>query len=71
MENASTQYQVVINNEQQYSIWRADRELPLGWKPVGKTGTREECQAYIQEVWTDMRPSSLRHKMQGDEHQQD
>ena len=60
----TTIYQVVMNHEEQYSIWPADRELPLGWTPVGKTGTKAECLAYIQEVWTDMRPLSLRKKME-------
>lgn len=45
-------------------IWPADRENPLGWTNAGKTGTKAECLAYIQEVWTDMRPLSLRKKMQ-------
>ena len=57
-------YAVVINHEEQYSIWPDDRELPPGWKRVGKTGTRKECLAYIEEVWTDMRPLSLRKHMQ-------
>lgn len=57
-------YQVVVNHEEQYSIWPADRELPLGWSAVGKTGPKNECLAYIQEVWTDMRPLSLRRKME-------
>ena len=48
------------NHEEQYSIWPADREVPLGWKAVGKQGTRQECLDYIEEVWTDMRPLSLR-----------
>ena len=56
-------YTVIINHEEQYSIWLADRELPAGWKAVGKTGTRQECLDYIEEVWTDMRPLSLRKKM--------
>jgi MbtH protein len=56
-------YQVVINEEEQYSIWAVGREVPLGWKPVGKEGTKSECLAYIEEVWTDMRPKSLRDKM--------
>lgn len=59
----STVYAVVINHEEQYSIWPADRDLPLGWKSVGKTGSRQECLAYIKEVWTDMRPLSLRQQM--------
>ena len=57
------QYTVVMNHEEQYSIWFADRELPLGWSAVGKTGTKRECLDYIEEVWTDMRPLSLRQKM--------
>jgi len=58
-----TTYKVVINGEEQYSIWPANRENPMGWKDAGKTGTKQECLAYIQEVWTDMRPKSLRDKM--------
>lgn len=56
-------YKVVINHEEQYSIWLAERENPLGWFDVGKSGLKEECLAYIKEVWTDMRPLSLRKKM--------
>jgi MbtH protein len=59
-----TIYQVVMNHEEQYSIWPADRPNALGWKEAGKSGTKEECLAYIKEVWTDMRPLSLRKKMQ-------
>jgi MbtH protein len=60
----NTIYKVVVNHEEQYSIWPADRDLPLGWREVGKSGTKEECLAYIKEVWTDMRPLSLRKKME-------
>lgn len=56
-------YKVVLNHEEQYSIWPTDRENPLGWRDAGKSGTREECLAYIKEVWTDMRPLSLRKRM--------
>lgn len=59
-------YKVVMNHEEQYSIWPADRENPLGWSDVGKTGLKAECLAYIKEVWTDMRPLSLRKKMEED-----
>ena len=55
-----TVYMVVINHEEQYSIWPAARELPLGWRDAGKSGGKEECLEYIKEVWTDMRPLSLR-----------
>ena len=51
---------VVVNHEEQYSIWPADREVPAGWTPVGFTGAEDECLAYIDEHWTDMRPLSLR-----------
>ena len=56
----NTIYKVVINHEEQYSIWPADRENPLGWKDVGKTGSKAEVLGYIEGVWTDMRPLSLR-----------
>jgi MbtH protein len=57
-------YKVVVNHEEQYSIWFADRENALGWKDVGKVGTKKECLEYIEGVWTDMRPLSLRKHMQ-------
>jgi MbtH protein len=56
-------YQVVLNDEEQYSIWPQDREIPAGWRPDGTVGTKEECLAHIDEVWTDMRPLSLRRAM--------
>lgn len=56
-------YKVVVNHEDQYSIWPADRENPLGWNDAGKSGLKAECLEYIKEVWTDMRPLSLRKKM--------
>jgi MbtH protein len=60
----TTIYKVVVNHEEQYSIWPAHKDLPLGWDAVGKEGLKDECLAYIKEVWTDMRPKSLREKMQ-------
>jgi len=63
MEDRTT-YKVVVNHEEQYSIWPADRENALGWNDAGKQGTKQECLAYIEEVWTDMRPLSLRKKME-------
>jgi MbtH protein len=57
-------FQVVVNHEGQYSIWPSDREPPAGWSYVGRVGTREECLAYIEEIWTDMRPLSLRKAME-------
>lgn len=60
----TTIYKVVVNHEEQYSIWPADRENPLGWNDAGKTGPKAECLAHIKEVWTDMRPLSLRKQME-------
>ncbi len=57
-------YKVVVNHEEQYSIWPARKENPLGWRDGGKTGTKAECLQYVKEVWTDMRPLSLRKKME-------
>jgi len=65
-EEDTTHYKVVINHEEQYSIWPVDRENPLGWKDVGKDGNKQECLDHIEEVWTDMRPLSLRKKMEED-----
>jgi MbtH protein len=63
MDDDLSTYKVVVNDEEQYSIWFGDREPPAGWKAVGKEGPKEECLAYIEQVWTDMRPKSLREKM--------
>ncbi|MDJ0752064.1 MAG: MbtH family NRPS accessory protein [Ardenticatenaceae bacterium] len=63
-ENQKNEYAVVINHEEQYSIWLADKELPLGWRLEGTKGTKEACLAHIEEVWTDMRPLSLRQKLE-------
>lgn len=56
-------YRVVRNDEEQYSIYRADRDLPAGWLALPVEGTREECLAAINELWTDMRPRSLRERL--------
>jgi MbtH protein len=61
LENAT--YKVVVNHEAQYSIWLAEKENPLGWTDVGKSGTKTDCLTYITEVWTDMRPLTLRTKL--------
>ena len=60
----NTVYKVVINQEEQYSIWPVYLENPLGWRDTGKTGLKPECLEYVKEVWTDMRPLSLRKKME-------
>lgn len=56
-------YRVVVNHEEQYSILLESSNIPAGWKDAGKTGSKSECLAYIEEVWTDLRPLSLRKKM--------
>ncbi len=53
-------YKVVVNHEEQYSIWPAGRENPIGWQDVGKEGSKAECLDFIKVIWTDMRPLSLR-----------
>lgn len=58
-----TIYDVVVNHEEQYSIWPADRETPPGWRKAGKQGPKAECLEYIKSVWVDMRPLSLRRAM--------
>ena len=62
----TTVYSVVANHEEQYSIWPKDREIPAGWRAVGKEGLKDECLAYVDEVWQDMRPLSLRQRMDGE-----
>src|ERR1044071_425205 len=60
----TTIYKVVVNHAEQYSIWPEAKENPLGWKDGGPVGPKAECLAFIKEVWTDMRPLSLRKKME-------
>ena len=60
----TTVYVVVMNHEEQYSIWPEHKDMPLGWEAVGTKGQKAECLDYINEVWTDMRPKSLRLKME-------
>lgn len=57
-----TIYKVVVNHEEQYSIWPLEQENPPGWRDAGKTGLKPECLSFIKEVWTDMRPLSLRRR---------
>ena len=67
MSNQVTQaealYEVLLNDELQYSIWPVDKDIPLGWKKAGVQGPKETCLAYIKDTWTDMRPLSLRTQM--------
>jgi len=57
-------YKAVINDEEQYSIWPTGRDNPRGWRDAGKEGPKSEVLVYINEVWTDMRPLSLRRRME-------
>ncbi len=57
-------YKAALNHEEQYFIWPAERENASGWRDVGKNGLKEECLAFIKEVWADMRPLSLRRKIE-------
>ena len=63
LEGEDTEYLVVVNHEEQYSLWPGFREVPAGWTAVGPKGSRAECLAWIEENWTDMRPKSLREAM--------
>lgn len=62
-ENPDIVFVAVVNDEEQYSIWPKARPLPPGWQPAGREGTREECLKFIDEVWTDLRPLSLRKRI--------
>jgi MbtH protein len=64
-EEDTQEYKVVVNHEEQYSIWPEWKEIPNGWKAVGVTGPKAECLQHIGEIWTDMRPLSLRRRMEG------
>jgi MbtH protein len=64
-DDDSTIYRVVVNHEEQYSIWPDERENPPGWRDGGKVGTKADCLAYVEEVWTDMRPLSVRQRAEG------
>ena len=59
----TVRYKVVLNHEEQYSIWPEDRANAAGWRDGGKAGSKTECLEYIRETWTDMRPLSLRLRM--------
>jgi MbtH protein len=59
-QNEQGMYRVVLNHEEQYSIWFADKPIPAGWTGAGVEGSKQECLEYIEKVWTDMRPKSLR-----------
>ena len=60
-----TFYRAVVNHEEQYAIWPTHRPIPAGWRDAGRTGRKAEVLAFIEEVWSDMRPLSLRREMDG------
>ncbi|MCS0600869.1 MbtH family NRPS accessory protein [Streptomyces sp. LP11] len=60
MQQNTQQWLVVVNGEEQYSVWAADRDVPQGWRAIGVSGAKEDCLDHIERVWTDMRPLSLR-----------
>jgi MbtH protein len=62
-DDENTVFSVVVNHEEQYSIWPEHLDMPKGWNGVGKSGKKAECLEYIKEHWTDMRPKSLREHM--------
>lgn len=64
-EDDNAEYLVLINDEQQYSLWPSFRQIPGGWKAVGPRATRRECLSWIEENWIDMRPRTLIEKMEG------
>lgn len=58
-------YKVLVNHEEQYSLWPAYKALPAGWRDTGQEGAKADCLAWVERTWTDMRPLSLRQKMDG------
>jgi len=59
-------FQVLVNDEEQYSLWPLANDVPAGWRPTGVTGGKQECMDHVDQVWTDMRPRSLRERMASD-----
>ncbi|MBB1158405.1 MULTISPECIES: MbtH family protein [Amycolatopsis] len=64
-DDSAAVYTVVVNGEEQYSIWPRERALPAGWRDAGFHGPKAECLAHVESVWTDMRPLSVRRQMDG------
>jgi MbtH protein len=63
-EEDTREYQVLVNTEEQYSLWLAGQAIPNGWRQVGPKGQKQVCLDYVKEVWTDMRPLSVRKAME-------
>ncbi|MER6916014.1 MbtH family protein [Streptomyces sp. NPDC000594] len=64
-EDDSAAFCVLVNGENQHSLWPAFREVPAGWSVVFSADNRKECLDYVNENWTDMRPKSLVEAMRG------
>jgi MbtH protein len=65
-ENDDAVFKVLVNHEEQYSLWPADLAVPGGWRETGQQGSKTACEEYVERVWTDMRPKSLREAMDRD-----
>ncbi|NUR62194.1 MAG: MbtH family NRPS accessory protein [Catenulispora sp.] len=65
-ESPEARFKVLINHEEQYSLWPADTPVPGGWNETGVLASKAECDQYIEENWTDMRPKSLRIALDGE-----
>ena len=59
-DNTEIDYRVVVNDEEQYSVWPTHRSVPDGWHEVGVTGSKDHCLDHIERVWTDITPKSVR-----------
>jgi MbtH protein len=66
LDSEDTSFDIVINHEEQYSIWPVSKPVPAGWTVIGVSGDKKFCVNYINQGWTDMRPLSLRNKMEED-----
>ncbi len=64
MDDERIEYQVLVNHEEQYSLWPTFKDIPNGWRQVGPIGTKQECLAYVEEVWTDITPLSVRKQLE-------
>jgi MbtH protein len=62
-DDTAVPYLAIVNDEEQYSLWPDGRPIPAGWRNAGVTGARTDCLAFIEGVWTDLRPLSLRNRM--------
>jgi MbtH protein len=63
-EEVPRTYIVLINDEEQYSLWLSHKDIPAGWRNVGISGTKAECMEYVDKVWTDITPLSVRKRLQ-------